>query len=85
MAFGAYQEFQAVCHGRPLVIVSTTGVAGPGAQDQVPAGRVYLALYSHDQQLVREFDFQGDRAEVRDQTVVQALLLLSDYFSAQRG
>jgi nicotinamide-nucleotide amidase len=57
--------------------LATTGVAGPGPQDGVPAGTVYVALAGPDGQAeVRELRVDGERQQVRDQAVMAALDLL---------
>ncbi|GAB4047863.1 CinA family protein [Catellatospora paridis] len=57
--------------------LSTTGVAGPGPQDGVPAGTVYVALAGPDGQAeVRELHVDGERQHVRDAAVATALGLL---------
>jgi nicotinamide-nucleotide amidase len=45
--------------------IATTGVAGPGPQDGVPAGTVYVAVASADVTLIRRLDISGDRNAVR--------------------
>ena len=58
--------------------VSTTGVAGPGPVDGVPAGRVLVAVAGqHGPTQVLELDLDGDRAEVRAATVAHALRALA--------
>ncbi|GIG02823.1 CinA family protein [Catellatospora citrea] len=57
--------------------LSTTGVAGPGPQDGVPAGTVYVALAGPQGQAeVRELHIDGERQHVRDAAVATALGLL---------
>ncbi|WP_144118906.1 CinA family protein [Catellatospora sichuanensis] len=57
--------------------LSTTGVAGPGPQDGVPAGTVYVALAGPDGQAeVRELHVDGERQHVRDTAVATVLSLL---------
>ncbi|MEU8079716.1 CinA family protein [Catellatospora citrea] len=57
--------------------LSTTGVAGPGPQDGVPAGTVYVALAGPQGQAeVRELHIDGERQRVRDAAVATALSLL---------
>ncbi|MFC7243960.1 CinA family protein [Catellatospora aurea] len=57
--------------------LATTGVAGPGPQDGVPAGTVYVALAGPDgQSQVSELHVEGERQHVRDSAVAAALGLL---------
>ncbi len=53
--------------------VSTTGVAGPGPQDGVPAGRVYVAVCGPDGSTAFELNLTGSRSEVQEQTCGHAL------------
>ena len=58
--------------------LSTTGVAGPGPQDGLPAGTVYVGLHGPDGQVaVRRLALDGDRASIRTATVAAALALLA--------
>lgn len=57
--------------------LSVTGIAGPGGGTaDKPVGLVFLALSNKDKVDVRRFQFDGDRNEVRRQTVVKALSML---------
>lgn len=57
--------------------VSTTGVAGPVRQEDQPVGTVFIAVAGPNP-LVREFHFDGDRAAIRDATVLMAVTLLQE-------
>lgn len=61
--------------------LATTGVAGPDPQDDVPVGRVFIAVGWDDApgvpvDEVRLLDLTGDRAAIREQTVRAVLDLL---------
>lgn len=57
--------------------VSTTGVAGPdGGTPDKPVGRVHIAVASADGTWHRRLQLDGDRAQVRTDTVTEALTLL---------
>jgi len=60
--------------------VSTTGVAGPDAQDGHPVGQVYVAVSHHASGAlhVKELSLQGERAAIRQQAALAALALLAD-------
>ena len=59
------------------IAVSVTGLAGPGGDEfGNPVGTVYIGYESSSKALVKEFHFQGDRAEVRRQTIEAALTLI---------
>ncbi|GAA1353575.1 nicotinamide-nucleotide amidohydrolase family protein [Falsarthrobacter nasiphocae] len=62
--------------------VSTTGVAGPGPADGVPAGRVWLAATGLEPRVV---DLPGDRAEVRRRAADAALALLLEAVRGAAG
>ncbi|WP_238148875.1 CinA family protein [Serinicoccus sediminis] len=59
--------------------VSTTGVAGPGPSDGVPAGTVHVAVARREHVVGhRVLSLHGDRDHVRTATVSAALGLLRD-------
>lgn len=61
------------------ICVSITGIAGPdGGTEEKPVGLVYIACYINDKVTVKEFHFKGNRAKVREQSVVRALTLLRE-------
>ena len=54
--------------------ISTTGIAGPdGGNDEKPVGLVYIGLCIKGEVIVREYNFAGNRAKVRNRAVVTAL------------
>nr|WP_315035014.1 nicotinamide-nucleotide amidohydrolase family protein [uncultured Lachnoanaerobaculum sp.] len=59
------------------ISISVTGIAGPdGGTNEKPVGLVYIGVCIRDTVHVEEFRFSGDRANVREQTVISALGLL---------
>ena len=59
------------------ISISVTGIAGPdGGTNEKPVGLVYVGVCIKDSVHVEEFRFSGDRANVREQTVISALGLL---------
>lgn len=73
MARGALQRSQAD------YALSVTGIAGPdGGSDQKPVGTVFIGLAASSTESieVRHFVFSGDRAGVRQRTVLAALQML---------
>ncbi|NLF04336.1 MAG: CinA family protein [Actinomycetales bacterium] len=58
---------------RADVAVSTTGVGGPGADGEHPAGTVFIGWASDRGVGHRAFSFDGAPEEVLDQTVAMAL------------
>lgn len=61
------------------VALSTTGIAGPaGGTEDKPVGLVYIGCYCRGRVVARRFVFEGNRDEVRDLAVGQALILALD-------
>lgn len=57
--------------------LSATGIAGPeGGTPEKPVGLVYIGCYFQGKTYVKENHFQGDRMEVRRQTVQTAFRFL---------
>jgi nicotinamide-nucleotide amidase len=56
--------------------VATTGVAGPEPQGEQPVGTVHFAVSTDGDTVVRTVALSGDRAEIRERTVVASLGLL---------
>lgn len=61
------------------VVVSVTGVAGPGAYYGKPAGTVYFGIAGADGVKSLLLNFNGDRDEVRRLTAVNAIRLATEY------
>ena len=53
--------------------VATTGVGGPGPQEDNPQGTVFIAVATPNRSDVREYRFDGDPGEVVAQATRQAL------------
>ncbi|MFD0704906.1 CinA family protein [Alloscardovia venturai] len=69
MALGALQVFH--CSG---IALSTTGVAGPGPDGDIPAGTVFIAVaLSPTNVFSRQLYLSGSREEVRRTTVREVL------------
>ena len=59
------------------VAVSVTGLAGPdGDEFGHPVGTVFIGYADGNTAFAREYHFEGDRAQVREQTVCAALQLI---------
>jgi nicotinamide-nucleotide amidase len=58
--------------------LATTGVAGPEPQDGKPVGLVYVAVAGPDGATVRELKLEGNRADVRSESVTSVLRLLAE-------
>jgi len=60
--------------------VATTGIAGPsGGTAQKPVGLVFVAVATPEKTLVKELRLQGNRQEIRAQTVEYALTMLQNF------
>ncbi|KAH6877237.1 hypothetical protein B0T10DRAFT_496620 [Thelonectria olida] len=59
--------------------ISTTGVAGPDSQDGKPVGMVFIGIATADKaKALGPFHFPGDREQVRQATVMEALSQLRE-------
>ncbi len=57
--------------------VSITGLAGPdGGDSKHPVGLVYIGVTVQKKTIVKEYNFSGDRQEIRSRAVTEALALL---------
>ena len=53
-----------------IVAISTTGVAGPGAQGDKPVGELYIAVSQASETKVFAHQLSGDRAEIQKSAVL---------------
>ena len=66
--------------------VSTTGVAGPTTQEGKPVGLVFIGVAGPEGVRSRRFEFDGDRAEIREKAVKAAIdLVLATVRDAATG
>jgi PncC family amidohydrolase len=72
LAEGAARVFRAD------VGVGVTGIAGPGAEGEKPAGLTYIGAHHSGRTEVREYQWEGDRAQNREASVVAALALAAE-------
>ena len=63
--------------------VGVTGVAGPDPQNGQPVGTVHLAVAGPAEGEVRSLRCEGDREQIRAQTVAAALSLLAEVVAAR--
>jgi nicotinamide-nucleotide amidase len=63
----------AIKNSQAQISIAITGIAGPeGGSAEKPLGLVYIAVND----LVRKFNFSGDRSEVRKSSIIAALQML---------
>lgn len=55
------------------VAVAVTGYAGPADTKDEPKGLVYIACSVKDKVLVEKFNFEGNRAKIRERAAIKAL------------
>lgn len=63
------------------IACSITGIAGPNSDtSNKPVGLVYISVVaSKNSPIVMEYNFKGNRNEVREKTVAAALILIKNY------
>lgn len=62
--------------------IAVSGIAGPsGGTPEKPVGTVFIGIAVREQQILRQYLFQGSRSQVRRQTATQAAELLLQQFS----
>jgi len=67
----------AVQHFPECVAVAVTGIAGPnGGSDEKPVGTVCIACQFKQETKVRKFAFSGNREDIRNETLKEAINLL---------
>lgn len=64
-----------------VIGVSTTGVAGPDAQDGKPVGTVFISVAGKHGVKVWEEHFEGDRTAIRNQSVSAAIAHIGEYLA----
>lgn len=65
--------------------VSTTGVAGPDTQEDQPVGTVFIGVAGPQRTAVRQLALDGDRMEIQNQTVAEAMSALTAMVDADEG
>ena len=61
--------------------IAVTGVAGPGPNDGIPAGTVWLSVVGPDSRSTILLSKTGNRSDVREQVVAEAITLLCQMLS----
>ena len=66
--------------------LSITGIAGPsGETKDKPIGLVYIGLEACKVKTVRQFNFSGNRQEIRQSACIKALELLREFLQKVEG
>ena len=80
MALGVRERFAKInqIELERVVGISTTGVAGPAESEGKPAGTVFIGISSVIGDTVFAHNLDGDRASVREQTVLAAIASLRE-------
>lgn len=66
------------------VAIATSGVAGPGGGSvEKPVGLVYIACAYKDIVAVKQYKFEGDRTQIREQASREAILIALDLLENQ--
>lgn len=70
----------AITHSQANLSVAVTGIAGPsGGSDEKPVGTVYIGIcLAGEPATAHRHQFSGNRAEIRQQTVLAAILLIEE-------
>ena len=64
--------------------LSTTGIAGPtGATENKPVGLVYIGVSSEKKSVVKKFNFNGNRLEIKQHAVEAAMIMLYEFLTAE--
>ncbi|MCX4025421.1 nicotinamide-nucleotide amidase [Endozoicomonas sp. SM1973] len=73
----------ALAHSEADIAVAISGIAGPdGGSAEKPVGTVWVAWQLHEQPAIsRCYHFSGDREQVREQAVVEALKGILEHFN----
>jgi len=62
--------------------LSTTGIAGPdGGTDEKPIGTIWVSVADSDGVYSQKLALDGNRSEIRDRTVLEALSMLLERLS----
>jgi nicotinamide-nucleotide amidase len=81
MAEGVRNSLANKCQVDPsnVIGISTTGVAGPDEQDGKPVGKVFVGISGANfEAKVLELALNGDRQEIRAQTIASAIQLVRE-------
>ncbi len=66
--------------------IAVTGIAGPGgASEDKPVGLVYIGVGNLSNYRISKEHFQGDRKQVRMQTVARSIRLLTELIMEEKG
>lgn len=64
-----------------ILAIATTGNAGPSTSGSAPVGKVFIALAIGEKVKLQEFEFEGGRQSIRNQSVHAAIAMLREHLS----
>lgn len=80
MAAGIRENF------KTSIGLSITGIAGPtGGTEDKPVGLVYIAVSGDNGDMVKKFNFNGSRTEIKQKAVEAALVLIQVYLTLEKS
>lgn len=87
MAVGVRERFAKMnqISAEKVVGVSTTGIAGPGPAEGKAPGTVFIGLSFLGSDVVYSYEFNGDRASIREQSVTAALDAIGEQMLLRDG
>jgi PncC family amidohydrolase len=81
MASGARHAFAGIQPEEKIIAVAISGVAGPsGGTEEKPVGTVWIGFEGKNYGRQLKFIFEGNRSQVKQQSAIQAVQMISDEF-----
>jgi PncC family amidohydrolase len=81
MASGARRAFAGIQPEEKIIAVAISGVAGPsGGTEEKPVGTVWIGFEGKNYGRQLKFIFEGNRSQVKQQSAIQAVQMISDEF-----
>ncbi len=81
MAAGARQAYAGIQPLEKIIAVAISGVAGPGGgTNDKPVGTVWIGFEGKNYGKQCKFLFEGNRSQVKQQSAIQAIQMISDEF-----
>lgn len=80
MAAGVRKQLSQGLNEDAVIGLATTGVAGPGDQDGLPAGTAFVAISCIEGDFVYSLHLDGNRSEIREMVVEASVNALWEHF-----